>query len=61
MNWIEHEWDLEYELEKDTCYDSSWVVTTEVDGRLHEGIGTLSCGDLVDVTDIEEVKDKHLD
>ena len=57
MNWIEHKWDLEYELDKDSCYDSSWVVTTEADGKVYEGIGALSCGELVGVTDIEEVED----
>jgi len=57
MKWQENEWELEYQIGRDSAYDSSWVVTAEINGNLCEGIGVISCGELVDVTDIEEVSE----
>lgn len=52
--WTEVEWEAIEKIEEDRDErEEYWLMTAELDGITYEGTGIYSCGELIEVQDIE--------
>jgi len=51
--WTDLEWTRGDPLDTIDIYDKTYIMTAECDGITYEGTGWYSCGELVEVTDVE--------
>lgn len=54
---LDIDWELDEEMDKLSAYDSEWSLTGDDDyGNEYIATGTMSCGELVNIIDIERVE-----